>query len=172
MELKFKKLKELAVTPTRAHKTDAGLDLVCTEVTTELNECGQVILVYHTDLAVEIPEGYVGLLFPRSSISKKSLSTTNAVGVIDCGYRGEIMFKMRSTTDVVPAIYKPGDKFAQLVITPCITDIDIIECTELSESDRGEGGYGSTDTAKVEITDKSDEVIDATSNDSENIIKD
>lgn len=144
MELKIKRLDEAAVLPIRANKNDAGIDLTATRITQELNECGQLILVYHTDLAVEIPEGYVGLLFPRSSISKKSLMLCNAVGVIDAGYRGEVMGKMRSTTDVVPAIYKPGERFAQLIIMP-IMDITITETAELSESDRGEGGFGSSD---------------------------
>lgn len=144
MEIKFKRLSEDAILPIRAHKSDAGIDLTATRITQELNECGQLILVYHTDLAVEIPEGHVGLLFPRSSVSKKSLTATNSVGVIDSGYRGEIMFKMRSTTDVVPAIYKPGERFAQLVIVP-ILDYTIAETAELSESDRGDNGYGSTD---------------------------
>lgn len=143
MELKFKRLSEEAILPIRVHKGDAGIDLTCTRITQEINECGQLILVYHTDLAIEIPEGHVGLLFPRSSIAKKSLTPTNCVGVIDSGYRGEIMFKMRSTTDVVPAIYKPGERFAQLIIMP-IPEIEIVEATELSVTDRGEGGYGST----------------------------
>lgn len=153
MELKFKRLKDEAILPIRAHKGDAGLDLTCTEITTELNECGQVILVYHTALAVEIPEGYVGLLFPRSSIANKALMATNSVGVIDSGYRGEIMFKMKATTDVVPAIYKPGEKFCQLVIVPYLNDITISESAELSESDRGEDGYGSTDKTTEPIED-------------------
>lgn len=144
MELKIKRLSEEAVLPIRANKNDAGIDLTATRITQEINECGQLILVYHTDLAVEIPEGHVGLLFPRSSISKKSLTLCNAVGVIDAGYRGEVMGKMRSTTDVVPAIYKPGERFAQLIIMP-ITDVTITEATELSEGDRGENGFGSSD---------------------------
>lgn len=136
--------------PIRAHKSDAGIDLTCTNITQELNECGQLILVYHTGLAVKIPEGYVGLLFQRSSIYKKSISMTNAVGVIDSGYRGEIMGKFRSTTDVVPAIFKPGERFAQLVIVPYI-DVQIEEVTELEESDRSENGFGSTGTSAVEV---------------------
>ena len=146
MELKIKRLTEDAILPIRAHKCDAGIDLTCTTITQEINDCGQLIIVYHTGLAVEIPEGYVGLLFPRSSIASKSLSLTNSVGVIDSGYRGEIMAKMRSTTDVVPAIYKPGERFAQLVIVP-ILDYTITEVAELTETERGEGGYGSTDSA-------------------------
>lgn len=144
MELKFKRLSEDAILPIRANKNDAGIDLTATRITQELNECGQLILVYHTDLAVEIPEGYVGLLFPRSSVAKKSLMMTNCVGVIDAGYRGEIMSKMRSTTDVVPAIYKPGERFAQLIIMP-IAQYTIVESTELSAGDRGDNSYGSSD---------------------------
>lgn len=83
MEVKFKKLSDKAVVPTKAHSSDAGFDLTATRVTSEVNECGQFVLVYHTDLAMEIPDGYVGLIFPRSSISKKSLYQTNAVAVID-----------------------------------------------------------------------------------------
>lgn len=162
MELKIKRLTEEAILPIRAHKTDAGIDLTCTNITQELNEAGQLIIVYHTGLSMEIPEGHVGLLFPRSSISKKSLTLTNCVGVIDAGFRGEVIAKMRSTTDVVPAIYKPGERFAQLVIV-AIPEITITEASELTETDRGDGGFGSTDTAdtnadvavdnKAEVTD-------------------
>ena len=149
MNIKFKKLDERAVAPVRAHSTDAGFDLVATDITTEINECGQLILVYHTGLAVEIPEGYYGQLMPRSSVSKKSLTLTNGIGVIDSGYRGEIMGKFRSTTDVVPAVYKPGEKFAQLLILP-VPDVTFEEAFELSDSERGEGGYGSTGDANIE----------------------
>ena len=149
MEIKFKKLDQRASAPVRVHNTDAGFDLVATDITTEINECGQLILVYHTGIAVEIPEGYFGLLVPRSSIFKKSLMLTNHAGVIDAGYRGEVMGKFRATTDVVPAVYKPGEKFAQLLILPCV-DASFTESFELSNSDRGDGGYGSTDSAIVE----------------------
>lgn len=149
MNINFKKLDSRAVAPVRAHESDAGFDLVATDITTEINECGQLILVYHTGLAVEIPEGYFGMLVPRSSVFKKSLMLTNSAGVIDAGYRGEVMAKFRSTTDVVPAVYKPGEKFAQLLILPCV-DAIFTETSELSNSDRGEGGYGSTDETSTE----------------------
>lgn len=145
MELKFKKLTENAVLPAKAHASDAGLDLTATAVSTKINECGQLMIVYHTGLAVEIPEGYVGLLFPRSSVYKKALTQTNSVGVIDSGYRGEIMAVFKTTTDVIPAVYKEGDRFAQLVIVPC-PDIEVVEAEELAASDREENGFGSTDT--------------------------
>lgn len=148
MEIKFKKLDPRAVAPVRAHESDAGYDLVATRITTEINECGQLILVYHTDLAVEIPEGYFGMLTPRSSIFKKSLALTNSIGVIDSGYRGEVMAKFKTTTDVVPAVYREGDKFAQLLILP-VADVTFTETLELSDSDRGAEGYGSTGDASI-----------------------
>lgn len=76
-------LESKAVLPVRAHSTDAGYDLTATRITQELDEARKLVLVYHTDLAVEIPEGYVGLIFMRSSVSKTSLTLANAVGVID-----------------------------------------------------------------------------------------
>ena len=149
MEIKFKKLDPRAVAPVRAHNSDAGIDLTATRITTEINECGQLILVYHTDLAMEIPEGYMGLLVPRSSIFKKSLTLTNSPGVIDAGYRGEIMGKFRTTTDVVPAVFKEGERFAQLLILP-VPEVTFVETEKLSDTERGEGGYGSTGEATID----------------------
>ena len=83
MELKFKKLHEKAVLPSRSHSTDAGLDLTTYGFTQEVDASGKLVLVYHTGLAVEIPEGHMGLLFMRSSVANKSLTLTNAVGVVD-----------------------------------------------------------------------------------------
>lgn len=145
MTLKIKRLSEKAVMPTRAHATDAGLDLIVTEITQELNEGGELILVYHTGIAIQMEDGYVGFIFPRSSIAKKTITPTNCVGTVDAGYRGEITWKMRSTVNTVPAVYKPGDKFAQLVFVK-LPDVEIIEASELDESDRGTGSYGSSDS--------------------------
>lgn len=159
MQLKFKRLDDKAILPIRAHKSDAGLDLTCTHIDTTLNEANQLMIRYHTDLAVEIPEGYVGLLMARSSIWKKSITLTNCVGVIDSGYRGEIMAIMHSTTDTVPALYKEGERFAQLVIVP-IPELEVVEEAELSESDRGTDGFGSTGTTNNTVdntTDKDNE---------------
>lgn len=145
MEVKFKKLSDKAVTPTYAHDGDAGLDLTATGIHSEINECGQFVIVYHTGLAFEIPKGYVGLIFPRSSIAKKSLTLTNCVGVIDSNYRGEILAKFKNTTgDSVPAVYPIGAKFAQLIIMP-YPIVSLIESDELSSTERGEGGFGSSD---------------------------
>ena len=151
MEVKFKKLSEKAVLPIRAHEGDAGLDLTCTSIEQAINEARQILLVYHTDLAVEIPEGHVGLLFPRSSIYKKSISLTNAVGVIDSGYTGEITAVFLPTTSGVPTFYVEGDRFAQLVIVP-IPQVEVVEVDELTPSERGDEGFGSTGNTNEEIS--------------------
>lgn len=143
MEVKFKKVHSDATIPSYAHDGDAGLDLTAVSFTQEYDRSGKLVLVYHTGIAVEIPEGYVGLLFMRSSVSKYSVSMTNAVGVIDCIYRGEIMVKMKLTTDAIPTIYQPGEKIAQLVIVPYLK-AELNEVEELAETERGEGGFGST----------------------------
>ena len=95
----------------------------------------------------------------RSSIWKKSITLTNCVGVIDSGYRGEMMAIMHSTTDTVPALYKDGERFAQLVIVP-IPELEVVEAAELSGSDRGTDGFGSTGTTNNTVdntTDKDNE---------------
>ena len=145
MDVKFKKLHEDAKIPSYAHDTDAGLDLTAVSFTQEFDKSNKLVLVYHTGLAVEIPEGYVGLIFMRSSVSNKSISLTNAVAVIDSGYRGELLLKYKITTDSLPTIYQPGEKIGQLIIIP-YPKINPIEVGELSSSDRNEGGFGSTDT--------------------------
>ena len=144
MDVKFKKLHDDAKIPSYAHDTDAGLDLTAVSFTQEFDKSNKLVLVYHTGLAVEIPEGYVGLIFMRSSISNKSISLTNAVAVIDSGYRGELLLKYKITTDSLPTIYQPGEKIGQLIIIP-YPKINPIEVEELSSSDRNEGGFGSTD---------------------------
>lgn len=139
MKVKFKPLNFKAVLPSYSKEGDAGLDLTCTEVESNLfsNE-----FTCKTGVAVEIPKGYVGLLFPRSSVSKTSLSLKNAVGIIDSGYRGEIMMKFR-IHDAVPNVYNPGDRVGQLVIVP-YPQIEPEWSNELSNTDRGSGGFGSS----------------------------
>ena len=137
IKLKIKKLNDRAKIPNYAKKGDAGVDLIAT--TTVSNG---YFIEYGTDLAMEIPEGHVGYIFPRSSISKTDHYLRNSVGVIDSGYRGEIKVRMS-----IPALgsknYKNGDKIAQLIIMK-LPWVDIEEVDELSETDRGEGGFGST----------------------------
>ena len=139
LEIKFKKLVETAKMPTKAHPTDAGADL--TAVSREWNE-EYGCWIYGTGIATEIPEGYVGLVFPRSSIRKYTLAQCNAVGVIDSSYRGEIMVSYKLTSDV-EKIYNIGDKIAQFIILP-YPEVSYIEAEALSETDRGENGHGSS----------------------------
>lgn len=138
LKLRFKKLDVRAIAPSRAHPTDAGLDLTAIEVWFDhiKNQA-----IYQTGLAVEIPPGHVGLIFPRSSICKKDLSLTNAVGVIDSGYRGEIKFVFRRHGDA--GAYAPGDRIGQLVVIP-YPQLELEEVPELSEADRGDKGFGSS----------------------------
>ena len=152
--VKVKRLASDAVMPRRAHADDAGYDLVAVSRTVDENGC----MVYGTGLAFEIPEGMVGLLFPRSSVANRGLSLSNCVGVVDSGYRGEVTFKFRPVdTGFVemrggdymlsevyhPKVYAVGDRIGQLVLVS-LPDVAMIESDELSRSERGEGGYGST----------------------------
>ena len=140
MIVKIKKLHDNAVIPAYAKPGDAGLDLVATSIDDDSYDN----IIYGTGLAVEIPEGYVGFLFPRSSNSKTDLYLTNHVGVIDSGYRGEIMFKFRPINGIQDAcIYAVGERIGQIVILP-YPSISFEEVEQLSSTERGEGGYGST----------------------------
>lgn len=140
MKVKFKKLHKDAVSPKFAHKTDAGADLTATSI--DLSRDGQI--VYGTGLVVEIPEGMVGLLFPRSSVRNQDLIMSNCVGVIDAGYLGEIMvtFNIKNPWSD-DTIYKVDDRIAQLIIMP-VPLVQFVEVDELSETQRGTGGHGST----------------------------
>lgn len=168
MKVKIKKLNENAVIPKYAKSGDAGMDI--TAVSKHYDEYGNV--VYGTGLAFEIPERYVGLLFPRSSNSKQDLILSNSIGVLDSGYRGEVMFKFKPSlffgdneyaeegtvgqiSETFDSIEIPltnrydyteyfvGDRIGQIIILP-YPQIEFEEVEELSTTDRGEGGFGST----------------------------
>nr|DAK79874.1 MAG TPA: dUTPase [Caudoviricetes sp.] len=140
--IKTKLIHPNAKLPTRAHTTDAGFDLYCTH-----SHCNEFsFLICHSGIAIEIPEGHVGLIFPRSSIRDKDLSLTNSVGVIDSGYCGEITacFRVHPFEDGSVAYYDAGERFAQLIILP-IPAVEFIEVEELNDNtDRGTNGYGSS----------------------------
>ena len=138
MRVRVQKLKSEAVIPTYAKHGDAGMDL--TAIGYEYDEYDNI--VYHTGLAFEIPEGYVGLIFPRSSNSKTDLMLTNHVGVIDSGYRGEVILKFRPTDDN-PVIYNVGERVGQIIVLP-YPKVVFDEVLLLSESERGTGGFGSS----------------------------
>lgn len=141
MEVKIKKLNPNAIIPTYAKPGDAGMDL--TAISCEFDaETGNYI--YGTGLAMEIPEGYYGSIVPRSSIRKTEAIMQNSPGTIDSGYRGEVMctFKNRDK-DGNTAPFKVGDRIAQIIIK-AYPEITFVECEELSQTERGEGGHGST----------------------------
>ncbi len=138
LKIKIKKLHKDSVIPSYSKPGDAGLDL--TAISESWNEDDSMV-TYDTGLAVEIPEGHVGLLFPRSSVSKTRLNLANSVGVIDSGYRGSIMLKFRFLES--GGVYNVGDRVGQLLILP-YPAIEFEEVEELSSTERGEGGFGST----------------------------
>ena len=136
MKVRIKKLNPNAVIPTYAKDGDAGMDVVATRIINERLDS----ITYGTDIALEIPEGFVGLIFPRSSIRKTDLILSNSVGVIDSGYRGEIQATFKRSGVYAYAV---GDRGAQIMIIPH-PPIEFEEADELSDTERGEGGFGST----------------------------
>lgn len=154
VKVNIKKLDENAVIPQYAKHGDAGMDL--TAISKSYDDDGNV--VYGTGLAFEIPNGFVGLLFPRSSNTKKDLILGNSVGVIDSGYRGEVVLKFRPVMPLErdiefgPREYEIGDRIGQIVIMPT-PQIEFNEVDELTQTDRGVGGFGSTDPITKSIED-------------------
>jgi dUTP pyrophosphatase len=142
MIVKIKKLNPNAVIPSYAKAGDAGMDLIATSIISETPSQ----ITYGLGIALEIPEGFVGLVFPRSSIRKTRLQLSNSVGVIDSGYRGELQAtfnKITTTIENQKNDYKIGDRIAQIMIIPH-PPIEFKEVDELSETERGDGGFGST----------------------------
>ena len=152
MQVKIKKLNANAVIPSYAKVGDAGMDLVATSIISDTPEQ----ITYGMGIALEIPEGFVGLIFPRSSVRKTGLDLSNAVGVVDSGYRGElqatfnkvfdseVMYDEMKANSLRPnSFYVVGDRIAQIMIIP-YPPIEFVEVDELSNSERGEGGFGST----------------------------
>lgn len=152
MKVNIKQLHPNSVIPTYAKHGDAGMDLTATSKS--YDEHGNVC--YGTGLAFEIPNGFVGLLFPRSSNTKKDLILGNSVGVLDSGYRGEVVFKFRellpSERDIEFGAreYEVGDRVGQIVIMP-VPQVEFNVVDELSTTDRGVGGFGSTDPVTLAI---------------------
>ena len=144
MNVKIKKLSGNAVIPTYGSEFSAGADIYACISEPLVIEPGRTELV-HTGFSIEIPVGFVGMVHARSGLaSKKGLAPANKVGVIDSDYRGEVMVALHNHGDV-PRIIEPNDRIAQLVIMPYLA-CSFIESDELSETVRGEGGFGSTGT--------------------------
>lgn len=139
MKVKYKLLNSYASIPERANPNDAGFDLKATEIT--YPSSSGVFIEVKTGIALEIPKNYVGLLFPRSSISNTKHFLRNSVGVIDSGYRGEI--KLRFSIDDTSTCYQVGDKVGQIIFVK-LPSIELVESQNLDPSHRGEGGFGSS----------------------------
>jgi dUTP pyrophosphatase len=140
--VKVKKLHENAVIPSYSKPGDAGMDLTITSIISETT----TDVTYGFGIALEIPKNYVGLVFPRSSVRKYDLSLTNCVGVIDSGYRGEIQATFKKTNWLKGDSsdkYVVGDRGAQIIILP-YPQVFMVESDELSDTERGTGGFGST----------------------------
>lgn len=137
--VKIKKLTENAVIPSYSKAGDAGMDLT---ITSEI-ENTSFSVTYGFGIALEIPRGYVGLVFPRSSVRNQELLLSNSVGVIDSGYRGELQATFKKTNGLDSLKYKVGERGAQIIIMPH-PNIELIEFKDLSDSERGDGGFGST----------------------------
>ena len=135
------KLRDDAVLPRRAHSGDAGFDLsACEEITIGVGERATV----GTGLAIEIPDGHAGLVAPRSGLAlRHGLSMVNAPGVIDAGYRGEVRMILLNTDREHAFTVEPGMRIAQLVVVP-IAAVEMVETRQVTATDRGEGGFGSS----------------------------
>lgn len=142
MEVKIKKLSERATTPVYASAGSAGADLTSAEETDITINPGETVFI-GTQIAVEIPKGYVGLVYARSGLAcKRGLAPANKVGVIDSDYRGEIKVALHNHGKNAE-IVKKGERIAQIVIAPCVF-AEFKETEDLASSERGEGGFGST----------------------------
>jgi len=141
VELRIAKLKDEAVLPSRAHEGDAGLDLyACEPAHLGPGERWSV----GTGVAVQIPEGHAGLVLPRSGLARDhGIALVNSPGLIDAGYRGEVRVLLLNTDPAEVFRVEPGERIAQLVIAP-IAIAEPVEVTELTESARGDGGFGSS----------------------------
>lgn len=139
MKINYKKFTETAQEPLRAHEHDAGLDMYIDKISFP----GPDLIAYHTGVGIEIPEGHVGILVPRSSIYKKDLVLTNHCGILDSGYQGEIKFIYRKTNSLTQKIYDKGDRCGQLVIIKH-EKAELNEVEKFGESERGEEGFGSS----------------------------
>lgn len=142
MNIKVKKLNANATLPTYGSEYAAGADLyACMNEAITINP-GETVMI-HTGLAMEIPAGYAGLIYPRSGMaSKRGLAPANKVGVVDPDYRGEFMVALHNHSLTAQTV-EPNERIAQLVIAPFLTAC-FEEADELSDTVRGEGGFGST----------------------------
>ena len=142
MKVKIKKLNENAIIPTYGTEYSAGADLYAL-LDSSVEIAPHETTFIHTGISVEIPEGYCGLIFARSSMgAKRGLAPANKVGVIDADYRGEIMVALHNHSEKIATV-EPGERVAQLAIVPFLK-AEFEEADDLTDTTRGAGGFGST----------------------------
>jgi dUTP pyrophosphatase len=135
LEIKIKKIHPNAIIPKYAHTGDAGMDIYAVS-----KKETDKFIEYGTGLSFEIPEQYVMLIFPRSSITNKDLMLKNSVGILDSGYRGELILRFNK---LGKETYEIGERIGQIIVIP-YPNVEFTEADELSETKRGNGGFGST----------------------------
>lgn len=126
MELNFKKIHKDAVIPSYADNGSSALDITCINFEQEFDRSGKLVLKYHTGLTVDIPKGYTAMLFMEDTAAEKSMILTNGVVVLDSNNKDEIVAKFKITTDALPTIYQPGEKFLKMVVVPyALVDVKV-----------------------------------------------
>ena len=137
-----KKLRDNAIIPTQGSKYAAGYDLYAAIDTPITIKSGETVKI-GTGLAFELPEGFFAGIFARSGLAtKQGLRPANCVGVVDCDYRGEVIVAIHNDSNR-DAVITPGDRIAQMILLP-YQSMEFIEVSDLSETDRGDGGFGSS----------------------------
>lgn len=157
MTIKFKKILEGGVQPVRVAEDGTGYNIVAKTVTTEINERGQVNIVYGTGIGIEIPEGYVGVLSTPKDIYTKSIRMVSSP-IISGNINDEVVIKYMTTTDVIPAVYKDSEIIAKLNIIKT-EDVEFIEFIDTTESSATEGEQGLPETEGEPTNPEDTEVV-------------
>ena len=164
MTIKFKKILEDAVQPVRVAENGTGYNIVAKKVATDVNERGQIVIVYNTGIGVEIPEGYIGLITPPTGVDRKTIRMCSNP-IVKGTINDELVVKYTTTTDVIPAVYNTGDVVANLNIIPVVNVefVEFIDMTEQSatESDKSlpENEGEPTNSEQIEIVSGGEENI-------------
>lgn len=141
-QIKVKKLTPFAKLPTKSYDIDAGYDFYCTSYEKTIK-----YIEYHTGIAIDVPKNMVGLLSPRSSVTKKDLMLKNGVGILDPGYHGEVIFRFNDTKEYTVTqkkdIYDVGDRIGQIIFID-LPEVELIQVDDLGVSERDVNGFGST----------------------------
>lgn len=142
MNMKIKKLTDTAVIPTRGSNQAAGYDLYA-DLENAIEVKPHETVMINTGISIAVPEGYFGAIFARSGLStKKGLRPANCTGVVDSDYRGPVIVALHNDSEIAQLV-EPGERVAQMVVMPYLSvNFEVVD--ELDETERGEGGFGST----------------------------